>query len=55
MSVIECLEGDALELNSQNHQVETDRSRWKAVVRDVHFWIPLAVLLAGLLMLRWIH
>ncbi len=28
---------------------------WLAVVlRDEHFWIPVAVLLAGLLVLRWI-
>lgn len=24
-------------------------------LRDIHFWVPLAVLLGGLLLLRWIH
>ena len=26
-----------------------------AILRDVHFWVPVAVLLAGLLILRWIQ
>ena len=25
------------------------------VIRDVHFWVPVAVLIGGLLVLRWIH
>ncbi|HXL10289.1 MAG TPA: hypothetical protein VN955_02785 [Gemmatimonadales bacterium] len=29
-------------------------SRWRALLGDAHFWIPVAVLLAGLLVLRWI-
>ena len=29
-------------------------SRWCALLGDLHFWIPLAVILAGLLVLRWI-
>ncbi len=32
----------------------TTVSRWRALLGDVHFWIPVAVLLAGLLVLRWI-
>ena len=32
----------------------TPRSRWRAIVSDIHFWIPVAVLLVGLLVLRWI-
>jgi hypothetical protein len=32
--------------------------RWQSltltVLRDVHFWIPVAVLLGGLAVLRWI-
>lgn len=31
----------------------TPRS-WKAVLTDVQFWIPVAVLAAGLAVLRWI-
>ncbi|HET7373182.1 MAG TPA: hypothetical protein VFJ20_07335 [Gemmatimonadaceae bacterium] len=27
---------------------------WTQVVRDVQFWIPVAVLAGGLLVLRWI-
>lgn len=27
---------------------------WSVVLRDEHFWIPLAVLIAGLVILRWI-
>ena len=27
---------------------------WSLVLRDVHFWVPLAVLIGGLLILRWI-
>ena len=25
-----------------------------AILRDVHFWVPLAVLVGGLLVLRWL-
>jgi len=32
----------------------TTVSRWRALLGDLHFWIPLAVLLAGLFVLRWI-
>jgi hypothetical protein len=33
-----------------------DRSRgWLSLVlRDVHFWVPVIVLIAGLIVLRWI-
>jgi hypothetical protein len=27
---------------------------WRTVLRDEHFWIPLIVLMGGLLLLRWI-
>ena len=30
------------------------RAWWGVVLRDEHFWIPLAVLVAGLVILRWI-
>jgi hypothetical protein len=32
----------------------TTVSRWRALLGDLHFWIPVLVLLAGLLVLRWI-
>jgi hypothetical protein len=25
------------------------------IMRDIQFWIPIVVLIAGLLVLRWIH
>lgn len=28
---------------------------WRTILRDVQFWIPVAVLAAGLLVLAWIH
>jgi hypothetical protein len=34
----------------------TDSGGWlRVVLRDVQFWIPVAVLLAGLFVLRWVH
>jgi hypothetical protein len=27
---------------------------WRAMLGDVQFWIPLTVLVAGLLLLRWV-
>lgn len=38
---------------SDNRGKVTD-SWLSLVLRDVHFWVPLAVLVAGLLVLRWI-
>jgi hypothetical protein len=32
----------------------TPRSRWRAILGDVHFWIPVAVLALGLVALWWI-
>ncbi len=31
------------------------RSRLTSALTDIHFWVPLAVLLGGLLLLRFIH
>lgn len=31
------------------------RSRLGLVLRDVHFWVPVAVLIGGLFVLRWVH
>lgn len=30
-------------------------SRAKGILTDVHFWVPVAVLLGGLLLLEFIH
>jgi hypothetical protein len=27
---------------------------WRAMLRDIQFWIPLAVLVGGLALLRWV-
>ena len=31
------------------------RSRLSLVLGDVQFWVPVVVLLGGLLVLRWVH
>jgi hypothetical protein len=31
------------------------RSWFSLVLSDVHFWVPVVVLVGGLLVLRWIH
>jgi hypothetical protein len=33
----------------------SSRSRAASILADIHFWIPAAVLLAGLLLLRFLH
>ena len=30
------------------------RAWWRAMLGDIQFWIPVAVLVAGLLLLRWV-
>jgi hypothetical protein len=34
---------------------EPARSRAASIFTDIHFWVPAAVLLGGLLLLRFIH
>ncbi len=29
-------------------------SWWSVILTDIHFWVPVAVLAGGLLVLRWI-
>jgi hypothetical protein len=31
------------------------RGRWTSVMTDVHFWVPVAVLIGGLILLKSIH
>jgi hypothetical protein len=31
------------------------RSRWASILSDIHFWVPVAVLMGGLLLLRFIR
>jgi len=35
--------------------IEPTRSRAASIFTDVHFWVPAAVLLGGLLLLKFIH
>jgi hypothetical protein len=34
--------------------VPGSRSTFASVLRDTHFWVPTIVLLAGLVLLRWV-
>ena len=34
---------------------QSSRSWLSLVLRDVQFWVPVVVLVGGLLVLRWIH
>jgi len=39
-----------------NHSVNERPQRWwSPILSDIHFWVPLIVLLAGLIALRWIR
>jgi len=38
-----------------NQEEPTSRSLLRLVLGDVQFWVPVAVLLGGLLVLRWVH
>jgi hypothetical protein len=40
---------------SQDPRPRYTESRFRPILRDVHFWIPVAVLLGGLLVLAWIY
>jgi hypothetical protein len=39
----------------QNGRRDPMRSRITIVLTDIHFWVPVAVLIGGLLLLRIIH
>lgn len=36
------------------YDVNENRSLLKTVLTDLQFWVPVAVLIAGLIVLRWI-
>jgi hypothetical protein len=40
---------------SDGRREHPSRSWVSLVLSDVHFWVPVAVLIGGLLVLRWIH
>lgn len=39
---------------TETAQTEQQRSRLRAILTDVHFWVPVGVLIAGLLLLKFI-
>jgi hypothetical protein len=38
----------------ENPAEQNLQSWWMAILSDVHFWVPVIVLLGGLVVLRWI-
>jgi hypothetical protein len=40
---------------SSAESVKRSAGYWRAILGDVHFWIPALVLLSGLLVLHWIR
>ena len=43
------------EIMGEDQRGRPTESRFRSILRDVHFWVPVAVLLIGLLVLRWMH
>jgi hypothetical protein len=39
----------------KDSKIESARSWWTAILRDIQFWIPFGVLVIGLLLLRMIQ
>jgi hypothetical protein len=37
------------------NQAQKSRGVWTMILTDVHFWIPVVVLFAGLAVLHWIR
>jgi hypothetical protein len=50
-----CCSGAVLRAMNDDRRTERSRSKLSLVLRDVHFWVPVIVLIGGLLVLRWIH
>jgi hypothetical protein len=36
-------------------EIAPRQSRFASILTDIHFWVPVAVLIAGLLLLRSLH
>ena len=49
-----CPPTDIVRPMSNDHREQHPGSWLGLVLRDVQFWVPVAVLIAGLLVLRWI-
>ncbi len=39
----------------RNQKTDVNRSWMASVLTDIHFWVPVAVLMGGLLLLRFIR
>ncbi len=37
------------------NSTEAKRGRFASIFTDIHFWVPAAILLGGLLLLKFIH
>ena len=40
---------------TDGRRVPPERNWLKLILRDVHFWVPVGVLIGGLFVLRWIQ
>lgn len=40
---------------SEQKAAERPSSVWRPILTDIHFWVPVVVLLAGLALLHWIR
>ncbi len=46
----------AIEMNCPpDGSASPQRSRWAAILTDIHFWVPAVVLLIGLILLRLVQ
>ena len=42
-------------MTQHGYRAEETRGWLGTMLRDAHFWVPVVVLIGGLLVLRWIH
>jgi hypothetical protein len=47
-------DGDSMKIKIDDQSGNT-RGWLISVLTDIHFWVPVVVLIGGLLLLRWIH
>lgn len=40
---------------SEQKGLQNRDSMWRSILTDVHFWVPVVVLVAGLAVLHWIR
>jgi hypothetical protein len=39
----------------RNNETNVTRDWWASILSDIHFWVPVVVLMGGLLLLRFIR